>query len=642
MGCLTSKSRERSEAPGPTGVSVTSDGPVTSDPLIAQRSDLPGISAASTEPPPRPSLSKKWCLPLIAGLVISGVVVLIFYSINSRHHDKCYSEAAVAADAGTCSKIGSDMLKRNGSAVDAAIAALLCVSLVNAQSMGIGGGVVFTIYDPSTGKVETINARETAPMSASENMFGNDPEKAKPGLFIAVPGELRGYEMAHKRHGRLQWKELFEPTIKLSLDGFRIGKALARAISEESGTILNDKTLCEVFCDSNNKTLKENDIIRFPKLADTYKKIAEEGPDAFYSGSLTQTIVEDINAAGGIITREDLKNYEAVLNEYALNFTVGNYTFHAPDAPFGGPVLALILNILKGYNISSSSVFTIKNKTLMYHRMIEAFRFADAQKSKLGDPRVNKKINEIVKNMTSVSFADHIRSKIKDDYKQNSYYEQEGIDKVPYDHGTSHLSVIAEDGSAVAVTSSINDYFGSGVMSHSTGIIFNNQMRDFLDPEVINGISENNLIQPGKRPLSSKCPTIILDNQSRKVKMVVGGAGGTNITTSVAQVILNYLFFDYDLKRSVNEPRVQITLNATNIEDDFNKKHYQWSRQSYDRGTKSVLNPTAGIMALLLDTERCSCDHAAVEPQKVKLLSSDRSRLVCWDTIKLGIQSNYS
>ncbi|XP_067259148.1 glutathione hydrolase 1 proenzyme-like isoform X1 [Chanodichthys erythropterus] len=580
MGCLTSKSsRERSEAPGPTGVSVTSDGPVTSDPLIPQRSDPPGISGASTEPPPRwcRCLNKcqfwSLCVCLIAILVISviSVIVLIIYlnSDNSGHPDECYAKAAVAAGARTCSEIGRDMLKRNGSAVDAAIAALLCLSLVNPHSMGIGGGVVFTIYNPSTGKVETINARETAPMNASEDMFGNDHEKAKPGLFIAVPGELRGYGMAHKRHGRLPWKELFEPSIKLALEGFRIGKALARAINETRHTILNDTTLCEVFCDSNNKTLKENDTIRLPKLADTYQKIAEEGPDAFYNGSLTQTIVEDINAAGGIITREDLKNYEAVLNEYALNFTVGNYTFHAPDAPFGGPVLALILNILKGYNISSSSVSTIKNKTLMYHRMIEAFRFADAQKSKLGDPHY-KNITEIVQNMTSVSFADDIRSKIKDDYKQTSY-EQEGIDKVPYDHGTSHLSVIAEDGSAVAVTSSINDYFGSGVMSRSTGIIFNNQMRDFIVPEVINGVSKNNLIQPGKRPLSSKCPTIILDKQSRKVKMVVGGAGGTNITTSVAQVILNYLFFDYDLQKSVNEPRVQITLNVTNIEDDFDK-----------------------------------------------------------------------
>ncbi|RXN27976.1 gamma-glutamyltranspeptidase 1-like protein [Labeo rohita] len=349
-----------------------------------------------------------------------------------------------------------DILKRNGSAVDAAIAALLCVSLFNAQSVGIGGGGVFTIYNASTGKVETINARETAPMSASQDMFGKDPEKAKPGLFIAVPGELRGYELAHKRHGRLQWKELFEPSIKLAREGFHIGKALAKAINETSDTILTNAALCEVFCDFNNNPLKYNDTLRFPKLAETYEKIAEEGPDAFYDGSLTQDILDDIKAAGGIITREDLKRYKPVLNEHALNFTVGKYIFHAPDAPFGGPVLALILNILKGYNFSSSSVSTTENKTLTYHRMIEAFRFADAQKSKLGDP-LYEDLAEIVKIMTSESLADKIRSKIKDDIKQTSYFEQEDSNGVPDDHGTSHLSVLAEDGSAVAVTSSINN-----------------------------------------------------------------------------------------------------------------------------------------------------------------------------------------
>ncbi|XP_050975166.1 glutathione hydrolase 1 proenzyme-like isoform X2 [Labeo rohita] len=507
------------------------------------------------------------CLTCKRCLVISALILI--GRIRPIQSDNCYAKAAVASDDSNCSEIGRDILKRNGSAVDAAIAALLCVSLVNAQSMGIGGGGVFTIWDASTGKVETINARETAPMGASENMFGKDPEKAKPGLFIAVPGELRGYELAHKRHGRLQWKELFEPSIKLAREGFKIDKPLAKAINETSDTILTNAALCEVFCGSHNKTLlKEKDTIRFLKLAETYEKIAEEGPDAFYDGSLTQDILDDIKAAGGIVTREDLKNYKPVLNESAIKFFVGNYTFYAPDAPFGGPVLTLILNILKGYNISSSSVSTTENKTLTYHRMIEAFRFANVQKGKLGDP-LYENVTGIVNNMTSDSFADMIRSMINDSFKQNSY-GQEDSNGVPDDHGTSHLSVIAEDGSAVAVTSSINNYFGSRVMSRSTGIIFNDQMRDFIDPELISGLGKNNKIKPGKRPLSSMCPTIILDKHS-KVKMVVGGAGGTNITTSVAQVILNYLFFDYDMQKALEEPKVQITINEANVDERFEK-----------------------------------------------------------------------
>ncbi|MED6281559.1 hypothetical protein CHARACLAT_022820, partial [Characodon lateralis] len=152
--------------------------------------------------------------------------------------------------------------------------------------------------------------------------------------------------MAHKRHGRLPWKELFEPSITLARDGFPIGKALAHAIFKSKESIQGDANMCEVFCDSQKRILKENDIVRFPKLADTYQRIAEEGPDVFYNGTMAQSIVEDIQAAGGIITLDDLLEYQPVLNENPLKLNVGEYTIHVPDAPSSGPVLALILNIV--------------------------------------------------------------------------------------------------------------------------------------------------------------------------------------------------------------------------------------------------------------------------------------------------------
>ncbi|XP_056310972.1 glutathione hydrolase 1 proenzyme-like [Danio aesculapii] len=431
--------------------------------------------------------------------------------------------------------------------------------------MGIGGGLVFTIYNASNGKVETINARETAPMSATADMFDNDPQKQYPGLLIAVPGELRGYEMAHKRYGRLPWKELFVPSIKLASEGFKIGKALANAINDEKEKILKNAALREVFCDSHNTTLKENDTISFPQLAATYRKIAKNGANAFYNGSLTQTLVNDINAAGGNITREDLKDYKPELTEYALNFTVGRYTFYAPTAPFGGPVLALIMKILLGFGFSKKSVSTTENKTLTYHRIIEAFCLSNALKNNLSDPRYDKSVTELIKNMTSDSFADDTRRKIKDNTASACNKLLDDND----DNGTSHVSVLDKDGYAVAVTSSINNYFGSGVMSGSSGIIFNDQMSDFIQMK-----SERNKIEGGKRPLSSMCPTIILDKgkgKGRKVRMVVGAEGGMNITTSVVQVILNYLYFGYDLKNSVDQPRFHITPIGTYVDDNFNE-----------------------------------------------------------------------
>ncbi|TTQ39611.1 Glutathione hydrolase 1 proenzyme [Bagarius yarrelli] len=338
----------------------------------------------------------------------------------------------------------------------------------------------------SEGKVETINARETAPLKAQTLMYSQDAQLVKKGgLSIAVPGELRGYELAHRRHGRLPWRELFKPSIQLARDGILVSRALSKALTINQEIIQEDPKLCEVFCDANKEILKENDTIRFPQLADTLQRIAEEGADVFYKGSMAETIVKDIQDAG--------------------------------------------------YNFSHNSVSTTEQKTLTYHRITEAFRFAYAIRSKLGDPHYIN-ITELIHNMTSDYFAESLRKSITDNTTQpESYYGANYFD--PESHGTAHLSIIAEDGSAVAVTSTINQY-----------------------------------------------------SSIRK------------------WVILNSLFFNYDLKRAVEEPRIhnQLVPNYTEVEQDFEKAIIDGLTQK-NHETKLVKSAQGAVVQAVVKQDQQVC-----------------------------------
>ncbi|KAK3597993.1 hypothetical protein CHS0354_042347 [Potamilus streckersoni] len=523
------------------------------------------------------------CLCIGCGVIlIIGVGAVLFVTTNYTESPipspvpsgvSKYLHAAVASDVTLCSEVGRDILQnKKGNAVDAAVAALLCMGLADPQSMGIGGGFFMTIYNRSTGESHFLDARETAPANASKDMFVENPLLSSlGGMSIAIPGEVRGYFEAVGRFGRLNIKDVFQPAIDMARTGFKVPKSLEKALAASDPVEMKQKygEGWNFFINpATNSSYKEGEILKLPQLAKTLETITTEGPESFYNGSLTRDILADMNAMknytgnssyGSIITAEDLKKYRIMWNS-TLNVTLRNKGLRVltPPAPSGGPVLVFILNILDGYKLEPDVLKTLDGTVLTYHRIIESFKFGYAKRTNLADPTFVPNVTEVEKNLTSSDYADYIRSMITDNTTHDYMYYGPTFSNQPT-KGTAHLSVVDADGNAVAVTSTVNAYFGSKVIGPRTGIIFNNEMDDFSTPGQKNifGLypSPANFIEAGKRPLSSMCPTIVV-NKDGDVYMVVGAAGGTTITTATAYVASQVFWFGKDIKEAIDALRI--------------------------------------------------------------------------------------
>ncbi|EDO44635.1 predicted protein [Nematostella vectensis] len=472
---------------------------------------------------------------------------------HKQHH---FEHAAVAADNSRCSEIGRDVLKKQGTAVDAAIATMLCVGVINLHSTGVGGGGFMLVYNSHLKKAEMIDFRETAPLQANRDLFQGDAIKGiKGGLAVAVPGELKGMEVAWKKYGKLPWKDLFAPSIALAKEGFPLPETVSIAINIWKKYLTKDKGFRKIFM-PYGKLLKTGETVRRPNLAKVLSLIANANSSKpFYNGKLSHTIVSDVKAAGGVLTLSDLRHYKVKVKE-ALKSHIGSMTLMTGPPPTSGPVLSMILNILSGYNFKSSDMK--KHPVRTYHRIIEAFKFAYKYRSMLGDPDFEKSVPGVVNDMLSEKVAKYYRHMILDNKTQTpSYYGSRY--HVPVKTGTTHISVLSKEGDAVSVTSTVNGYFGAKFISPKLGIVYNNEMDDFSAPGITNEFgllpAPVNFIKPNKRPQSSAVPAIILDKFGH-VNMVVGAAGGTIITTSVAQVIMNYFWFNKNLQNAITMPRL--------------------------------------------------------------------------------------
>ncbi|XP_020279668.1 gamma-glutamyltranspeptidase 1-like isoform X2 [Pseudomyrmex gracilis] len=524
---------------------------------------------------------KKLFLLTAFALVIVIVAIIIIVLINAD--SKCgakfvsssdlgrYTKGAVTTNGQECAKIGADILAKNGSAVDAAIAALLCEGVASLHSMGLGGGFLMTIWDAKTKKAYYLDARETAPSAADKNMFdGNAHLSMYGGLAVAVPGELKGYWEAHQRFGKLPWRELFEPTIQLCKDGSLVNDYLAAYLVEKEPMIKNESSLAEILINrATNKTWVAGDKIKREKLADTLRLIANSGSsDIFYNSTITDQLVKEIKEFNGIITKQDFANYKVKWRE-PIALKMEKMTIYSAPPPGSGAILMFVMNVLR-------RLLPVNDENIMWQRIVETFKWAYARRTELGDPDFVEGINEVLANLTSNDYAEMIKERIKDDRTSQDPEEYGAVTETSTDSGTAHVSVLAPDGSAVSVTSTINQVFGAMIRSKSTGIIFNDEMDDFSSPNITNGFglppSPANFIAPGKRPLSSMCPTIVVD-QNNNVRLVIGAAGGTKITSGVAIGMLLNLWSGYDIKEAIDARRLHHQLLPMNLQNEHGFCH---------------------------------------------------------------------
>ncbi|KAF9585009.1 hypothetical protein BGW38_004305 [Lunasporangiospora selenospora] len=472
---------------------------------------------------------------------------------------------AVAAEEIHCSEIGVQVLQEGGNAVDAAIASCLCIGTVNSFSAGIGGGGFMTIRLPN-GTVEVIDFRETAPAASTPKMFKDDPSLAQTGgLAVGVPGEIRGLELAHKRHGNLPWKRLFAPSIQLARDGWAVGPELAIRIERVKELMETNPAWSEVFAPEGT-ALVEGQWIKRKVYAETLQTIAQEGPDAFYTGKIAKQIVDFTRSQGGILTMKDMRDYKALVREPVVGFYQGRKVYTTP-APTSGPALISILNIIERYNMGGKG----PRANVDTHRLVEAMKFGYAQRTELGDPDFTN-LEETVRNMLSKDTAARIRANISDTRTfPVRYYNPHwgGIEN----HGTTHLSVVDANNMAVTLTSTVNLLFGSKLLDPLTGVILNDEMDDFSIPGVPNAFelepSPFNFPEPGKRSLSSSVPTIIeCDGQ---FEMALGGSGGSRILTSVLQTMLNVYNRDMNVMDAIESPRIhhQLMPDVLDIEEGY-------------------------------------------------------------------------
>jgi gamma-glutamyltranspeptidase/glutathione hydrolase len=482
---------------------------------------------------------------MLAGLVI---MILCFGGGPAMASNPVEAKnGMVAAAHPLASQVGVEILKKGGNAVDAAVATAFALGVVEPNASGLGGGGFILVYTAKTKAVTAIDYREMAPLKATPDMYKLTPEGKVVGKeteeghkAVAIPGTLAGLTLALKQHGTMSLKDVMAPAIRIAEEGYTVSKTL-NAMMKDNFDKLSKYPAAGAIYLKGGLPYEVGDKLVLKDLAKSYRLIADKGPDVFYKGEIADAIEKEMQGKG-LITKADLAAYKPAVRTPVRGSYRGYEIISMAPPSSGGTHVIEILNILEGYNMTRLGYQTPES----LHVMAEAMKRAFADRAKFMADTDFVKVP--IAGLISKGYAAELRKGISLDTVGTKIPAGNPLPFVG-SGGTSHLSVIDQQGNIVALTQTINFFFGSGVLVPGTGIMLNDEMDDF-NPQP----GTSNSVEPKKRPLSSMTPTIML--KDGKPFMSLGSPGATRIISALTQIIVNVVDFRMNVQDAIEAPRI--------------------------------------------------------------------------------------
>ncbi|QDU27680.1 Gamma-glutamyltranspeptidase precursor [Anatilimnocola aggregata] len=513
-------------------------------------------------------LTRRDLLRALAATSAGTLAANTFASLRAAD-TQTWQRGAVATVQPLATKAGVNALRQGGNAVDAAIAAAVTLGVVDQHNSGLGGGC-FILIRQANGKLLAIDGRETAPAKASRDMYVRDgkavPALSQTGpLAVATPGALAAYALALNKAGKLKLAEVVQPAADLAAKGFALDRNYARKLKSTADKLAQFPGSKGALLKADGTAYEEGETLKQPDLARTYQQIAKHGIDWFYRGEFAAMVEAWMKANGGILTAADFAAYQPIVRE-PLQTTYRDYRIIGfPPPSSGGVHVAQMLNMLEQFELADLNK---QGRGALEHLLAEVMKLAFADRAYwLGDPDfanvprglIDKAYARELAAKIDLNKASEVKSYGRPPRATENIFAKPPADAPIIDKHTTHIAAADAEGNWVAITATVNTTFGSKIIVPGTGLVLNNEMDDFsISPGQPNAFgligAEANAVQPGKRPLSSMSPTIVLrDNQPF---LTVGAAGGPTIITQVLQVLVRVLDLHQPLSEAVAAPRV--------------------------------------------------------------------------------------